>query len=59
MDPTANLKEQSSISAEILAIWDDCDDIGNLTPKQREQVAELAYNLAQLVQAMAEWNRTH
>lgn len=55
MDPTANIKEQVSIAAAILKIWDNCNDDGSLKPGQADELADLANRLAELVEALDGW----
>lgn len=55
MDPTANKIEQLQVAAQILGIWDACDDDGELSPVQAREVCDLANRLAELVDALAGW----
>jgi hypothetical protein len=55
MDPTANLKEQREVAAEILAIWDRCTPSGKFTTQQLHELQYAAHRLAELVQALDEW----
>jgi hypothetical protein len=57
MDPTANLARQLAIAAEIIGIRDSGEDDGDVDAEidRDEQVADLADELADLVQALDEW----
>ena len=55
MDPTANLDEQRTIAADILAVWDGCNADGTLTADQAEHIGNQAQRLADLVEALDEW----
>jgi hypothetical protein len=55
MDPTANLREQLSISQRIIRAWDRCQSDGTLTREQADAVADDANRLADLVTALHEW----
>ena len=57
MDPVANKIEQMSVAKQILAIWDDCNADGTLTKGQSEEMADLGYILAELVEALAQWEQ--
>ena len=41
MDPTANLAEQRSLAAEIMAIWDNCSDDGEFSADQLNESATM------------------
>jgi hypothetical protein len=55
MDPTANLREQLSLSRRIIDAWDHCQPDGTLTSEQAEKVCDEANRLADLVTALHEW----
>jgi hypothetical protein len=55
MDPIANKIEQMSVSKQILALWDNCDEDGTLTESKRNEMIDLANRLAELVEALAGW----
>lgn len=55
MDEQANLKEQQSVAAEILRIWDRCPEDGEFSEYQLSCLAFHAYRLAELVQALHEY----
>ena len=58
MDPIANKIEQMSVAKQILAIWDDCDEVGSLTTltkAQSDDMCDLANRLAELVEDLAGW----
>lgn len=57
MDPEANLKEQQEVAAEVMKVWDRCDEEGHLTFGQLSDLAELASRLAELVLSLAEWKK--
>jgi hypothetical protein len=57
MDPVANKIEQIRVAKAITAVWDDCNADGTLTYSQMEEIADLANRLAELVAALAEWER--
>ncbi len=57
MDPIANIKEQREIAKDILKTWDDCNADGSLTETQQSFVAEHALRLAELVEALDEWQK--
>ena len=57
MDPSANIAEQCEIAAELLAICEQCDDDGRISDRDSGNVAEEAFRLAELVQALDEWRR--
>ena len=57
MDPIANKIEQMSVARQILEIWDDCNADGTLTSGQSEAMCDLANRLAELVQALAQWEQ--
>jgi hypothetical protein len=57
MDPIANKIEQNILAKRILAIWDDCNADGTLTKGQSEQICNLANRLAELVEALAGWEK--
>ena len=59
MDPVANLKEQTELAANVLRIWDLCDEDGEFTEDQKQNLISDAYRMAELIQAMAIWNETH
>ena len=52
MDEQANMKEQQSVAAEILRIWDEIPEGGEVTSNQSSEIMENAYRLAELVQAL-------
>jgi len=55
MDEQANLREQQSVAAEILRIWDDIPEGGEVTSNQSSEIMENAYRLAELVQSLHEY----
>lgn len=57
MDPNANIKEQRELATAIIKEWDNCNDNGTLKEGQAERIAEHANRLAELVQALDEWQR--
>ena len=54
MDENANIAEQQSVAAEILRIWDEIPEGGEVTSNQSSEMMENAYRLAELVQALHE-----
>lgn len=57
MDFLANIKQQREIAAEILAIYDLADDMGEYTEDQEIELCDLAVDLATLVEALDGWMR--
>jgi len=57
MDPIANKIEQMSVVGQIFAICDSCNADGTLTKGQSEEMENLAIRLAELVQALAQWEQ--
>lgn len=55
MDPIANLKEQRELAADILVIQDNCSDDGDFDEQQTIDLIEAAQRLAELVQALDQW----
>ena len=55
MDEQANMREQQSVSAEILRIWDECPEDGEPTEPQLMETYENAYRLAELVKSLHEF----
>jgi len=56
MDTEANMAEQTELAANVLRIWDMCDEDGEFTEDQKQNLICDAYRMAELIQAMAEWN---
>lgn len=54
MDSKANMAEQTELAANVLRIWDMCDEDGEFTEDQKQNLISDAYRLAELIQAMAE-----
>ena len=58
MDPIANINRQRELAPEIIDALDaNIDREGNLPDDVAQHVAELANELAELVQALDEWRR--
>jgi hypothetical protein len=56
MDPNANLREQRKLVREMMAIHDRADvSTGEYLPADRVRCLELAYRLAELVEALDDW----
>ena len=55
MDENANMKEQQSVAADILRVWDDIPENGEISSNQSSEMMENAYRLAELVQALHEY----
>lgn len=56
MDPEANMKEQLELAQEIIELQDEAGDAG-YSMTELSEIAEHAERLAELVIAMAEWNK--
>lgn len=57
MDPKANMAEQTELAANVLRIWDMCNEDGEFTEDQKQNLISDAYRLSELIQAMAGWNQ--
>lgn len=58
MDPAANVTEQIEIAKQITAIRDlKTNDRGHISAWDLDEIGSLADRLAELVIALAEWNR--
>jgi hypothetical protein len=56
MDPTANMREQLRLAKEILKLADDgCDENGDSTIEQLDELGVKAQQLAELVLALNTW----
>lgn len=55
MDPYNNQAEQASVAKEIMANFDACPEDGEPTAVQLDKAYQFAYRLAELVQALNEW----
>lgn len=55
MDEQENMKEQQSVAAEIMQLWDECPEDGEPTYFQLMEIYSQAYRLAELVQSLHEF----
>lgn len=56
MDPAANRREQLELAQDIIRTWNDCNADGSLTDSQAIHVSEQAQRLADLVEALHDWD---
>ena len=55
MDPEANMREQLELAAEVMVIWDRCPEDGQFGWADMDRLCNIAYRMAELVQAMSEY----
>lgn len=55
MDIEANRKEQQEVATAILCAWDKCPESGEFSYAQLDEIGQFAYRLAELVQAVHEY----